>query len=467
MMSTKRIKFIFDLDGTITACESLPFIAKHFNIEEKIEELTKQAVLGEVSFKENFKKRVSFLRNFSVFEINTLLKGIPLLPKILNFIHENKEDCLIATSNLSCWIEKLSIRIGCECFSSECEVFKDKVVQIKKLLDKERICKDYQERGYLTVFIGDGNNDVQAMSVSDISIASAIVHTPSKEVIDTADHLIYTEDALCELLTYIKSKGFNMQKIDKNLLVKDSEIVLPLGYVFTVEEKSAIHDKNIKVKYKDEQGKMYILSENTSGKQTAIHALRSKSNSSSFSESDFNNFPKVKAKTAFNAKEEIFKGSIQIKFRAELDETIALVLLYLKSSLNSSTAQIWLNGIHSILRNILSASCRHTVLVPFEIAGLSADVIHSYSHNPLKHIGYDHIIPSAELSRESLEVNVLRTKIRSLEVTAYSVYFEEGENGEKEICTRPDILYTLNRLSSVAYVLMHLIEKEERNKMTK
>ena len=54
-------KFIFDLDGTITKEETLPVIAKYFSIEEEVEELTKQTVMGHVPFVESFIQRVSIL----------------------------------------------------------------------------------------------------------------------------------------------------------------------------------------------------------------------------------------------------------------------------------------------------------------------------------------------------------------------------------------------------------------------
>ncbi len=251
-----------------------------------------------------------------------------------------------------------------------------------------------------------------------------------------------------------------MYEIDKSLLVKDSELNLPLGYELSIEEKQLILEKNIKLKFKDEQGKMFVLSENIEGKLKPIHALKAKSNASEFDENAFDAFPKVKNLTAFNAKEQIFKGDIQIKFRAELDESLALVL-WTQKTIENETAKIWLNAIYAILRNIMSASCRHTVMQPFEIAGLSADAIHAYSHKPLEHLGYDHIIPSVELCEDALKVNMLRTKLRSMEVTACSIYFESPIS---ENCTRPDLLYTLNRLSSAVYVLMHIIEKEHREK---
>ena len=39
-----KIKFIFDLDGTLTKEESLPRIAKYFHIEQDIEALTEATI---------------------------------------------------------------------------------------------------------------------------------------------------------------------------------------------------------------------------------------------------------------------------------------------------------------------------------------------------------------------------------------------------------------------------------------
>ena len=54
----RNIKFIFDLDGTVTSQETLPVIASYFGIQEEISELTKQTVRGNVPFMESFIKRV-------------------------------------------------------------------------------------------------------------------------------------------------------------------------------------------------------------------------------------------------------------------------------------------------------------------------------------------------------------------------------------------------------------------------
>ena len=46
------MKFLFDLDGTVTSAETLPIIAEHFECKEEIAELTKRTVHGNIPFVE-------------------------------------------------------------------------------------------------------------------------------------------------------------------------------------------------------------------------------------------------------------------------------------------------------------------------------------------------------------------------------------------------------------------------------
>ena len=93
----KKIKFVFDLDGTITKLETLPLIAKHFKVEEEISDLTKNTIKGNVPFVESFIKRVGILGNFNITDIDSLLKDIPIFDAILEFIQKNANNCVIAT----------------------------------------------------------------------------------------------------------------------------------------------------------------------------------------------------------------------------------------------------------------------------------------------------------------------------------------------------------------------------------
>jgi HAD superfamily phosphoserine phosphatase-like hydrolase len=196
-------KFIFDLDGTITSKETLPLISRHFGIEQEIEELTKETIEGNIPFIESFIRRVHILGKLPINEINNLLADVPLYPRVLEFIKNNENSCIIATGNVGCWIEKLVQKIGCICYNSEGFIHNNNIIKLTHILKKENIVQRYQNTEDKVVFIGDGNNDMEAMRIADISIASGLTHKPAKSVLSITDYLVFNEKALCRLLNQL------------------------------------------------------------------------------------------------------------------------------------------------------------------------------------------------------------------------------------------------------------------------
>ena len=101
------MKYLFDLDGTITSQETLPIISEYFGCTEQISELTTRTVQGNIPFIESFIRRVNILGNFPVSEISSLLKNVSLYSEVIDFINTHKEDCIIVTGNLTCWCREL------------------------------------------------------------------------------------------------------------------------------------------------------------------------------------------------------------------------------------------------------------------------------------------------------------------------------------------------------------------------
>lgn len=190
------MKFLFDLDGTVTSEETLPIIANHFNCVEQISELTAKTVQGNVPFIESFIRRVNILGAYSVSETTRLLSEVPLYPAIAKLIEEHKEDCVIVTGNLTCWCEGLFKKIGCQCYGSEALCEDDKVVKLKTILRKEQIVDQYKALGETVVFIGDGNNDLEAMRHANVSIATGLTHNPAQSLMSICDYVIFNEQAL-------------------------------------------------------------------------------------------------------------------------------------------------------------------------------------------------------------------------------------------------------------------------------
>lgn len=195
------VKFIFDLDGTLTQVETLPLIAEHFAVQAEIEGLTRATVRGEIDFAESFTRRVEILGRLPVDEVRALLAGVPLHEGLMAFIRAHSADCAIATGNLCEWTHALAERIGCELFGSTGVVEANRIVRVATILDKAELARTYQLAGYRVVFIGDGANDVAAMRAANVAIACGLTHAPATSVLAVADYAIDDEAEMVRLLT--------------------------------------------------------------------------------------------------------------------------------------------------------------------------------------------------------------------------------------------------------------------------
>ena len=65
-------------------------------------------------------------------------------------------------------------------------------------------------------------------------------------------------------------------------------------------------------------------------------------------------------------------------------------------------------------------------------------------------------MPAASDSRMRLTLNRLRTQVRKTELAAYEAFRDRDG-----VCTRPDLLLVLNRLSSLFWILMIRMKKED------
>lgn len=198
------MKFLFDLDGTITKDETLPIIAKHFGVEGQIEDLTLKTIQGNVPFIESFICRVNILSQFPISEISDLLyTKVNFYTELAHFIKQHKNNCVVVTGNLSCWCDTMISKLGCPFFCSIAVTDNDKIVKLDTILRKESVVDLYKAQGEKVVFIGDGNNDLEAMRHADISIATGITHKPAKSLYSVVDYIIFDEKTLCRQLNQL------------------------------------------------------------------------------------------------------------------------------------------------------------------------------------------------------------------------------------------------------------------------
>lgn len=93
------------------------------------------------------------------------------------------------------------------------------------------------------------------------------------------------------------------------------------------------------------------------------------------------------------------KNDPRLAFRAVLDSTIALTV-WLQIEL-AEPRQPWLTDIRSRLGNIMRADALEEPLAAQSIAGFSEAQLHRLSHQPLRYLGHDHLVPEAAMGAMS------------------------------------------------------------------
>ena len=201
-MSTQKIKFLFDLDGTITKEETLPIIGAAFDVKDELAMLTASTMEGKIPFIESFIRRVEILSNIEPEQISSVLAEIPLFEDIVNFIKMFPDSCAIVTGNCDIWVKGLLASFDCDKHTSTARHIDGKT-KLSKIINKKEIVQEYQNQGFEVIFIGDGNNDADAIRAANIGIASYLVHTPAPSVMEVTDFVVCSEVALCRLLSQI------------------------------------------------------------------------------------------------------------------------------------------------------------------------------------------------------------------------------------------------------------------------
>lgn len=228
------------------------------------------------------------------------------------------------------------------------------------------------------------------------------------------------------------------------------EIHLPAGARLTPSARELVDSRHLRVKYLDARGSTF------NEQQQPVHALTG-SGQRETACCELCHQPvedKPDTLTHLTAQKMVAKSDPRLAFRAALDATIALTV-WLQVELHECW-QPWLADIRSRLGNIMRADALDEPLPPQAIAGLDETALHRLSHQPLRYLGHDHLVPEARHGRDAARLNLLRCKVRETETLAAQVFISARFD-----VLRPDILQALNRLSSAVYVMMILAVLEQ------
>jgi ethanolamine utilization cobalamin adenosyltransferase len=99
--------------------------------------------------------------------------------------------------------------------------------------------------------------------------------------------------------------------------------------------------------------------------------------------------------------------------------------------------------------SILRCEVSGEPLLPISMGEMDDETLHAVSHQPLKYLGHDHIVPEAGHGENVAQLNLLRALAREAELEAVRAFVTDSYQ-----LSRGDIVHGLNRLSSALYVLL-------------
>ncbi|PKL87001.1 MAG: ethanolamine utilization cob(I)yrinic acid a,c-diamide adenosyltransferase EutT [Ignavibacteriae bacterium HGW-Ignavibacteriae-2] len=245
-----------------------------------------------------------------------------------------------------------------------------------------------------------------------------------------------------------------------------TELHLPLESKLTPSASQLINERKIKVKFMDADGRVYVPKDksNTIENVKRVHPLTDSDQKPEAQICGLCN-QKIDNKsdvlTWLDSDSLVPKNHPRITFRGKLDTMISYAVLVQCEFESFTGAQIiknFISDLRSFMGNVLRSEVKNEELQSIHMGRLDEKTIHILSHNPLKYLGHDHIVPESTFGRWVALINYLRALVREAEVAASQIYIDPGMK-----VLRPDILNGLNRLSSALYVIMIMIIISDNN----
>ena len=189
--------FLFDLDGTITKCELLPLISEKIGLYDEISRLTNETMQGKITFDQSLRYRVDLLNKVDLSEICETIIAAPCFEELLSWIKSNRDNSFIVTGNLDIWVQPWLEKHKLNGFTSKSES-RGNSYAVKTVLRKESVLENFPSARI--VMVGDGANDARIMELSDIGIATEMLHKVSPILWEHANFIVKDEGRLCQLL---------------------------------------------------------------------------------------------------------------------------------------------------------------------------------------------------------------------------------------------------------------------------
>ncbi|MFO0982166.1 MAG: HAD family phosphatase [Planctomycetota bacterium] len=195
------VAICLDLDGTITAAELLPRIARELDLYDEIAILTQATIQGAIPFEKSFRLRCRLLRDVPIARVREIVAQVPLQYDVVEFVNTHPDHCFVVTGNLDVWIEPLRDQIRCPFYTSRARLTANRELDgVQDILNKGDAVRDLAHRFEQVVAVGEGMNDTPMFEAADVRVAHGAIHAPSQSVWQLADFVTVSGGGLCQLL---------------------------------------------------------------------------------------------------------------------------------------------------------------------------------------------------------------------------------------------------------------------------
>ncbi|RDY23493.1 cobalamin adenosyltransferase [Romboutsia maritimum] len=244
------------------------------------------------------------------------------------------------------------------------------------------------------------------------------------------------------------------RKLSQKEFQNKKEFCVKKGAIITPSAKSYLSDRNIVLKYIDDNE----CEDDTSIIKEVIKEVVKEKNYKYTTIFGGKLDEKPEHMTHLYGNTLVFKDHKRILLRGKVDSLEAKILetqiICQKNNLPKLVEE--LQEILSFVRTIMRCEVLNEKLDDFKLIGLTPDELRERSHHPEKYFGIGHEFPDYKMGEIVVAINSIRTLTREVELAAYEAFKLEYGNVE-----RKDLIRALNRLSSVFWIMIFKVRTDK------
>lgn len=200
---------VFDMDSTLIEAEVIDELAKEAGVGDQVAEITEQAMLGKIDFKESFRRRMALLKGLDESVLEGIAQRLPVTEGAERLIQNLRAigfKTAILSGGFNYFGRYLQKKLGIDyVFANELEIVDGKVTgnAIEPIVDGQRkadLLKELADKESIrleqVIAVGDGANDLPMLSLAGLGIAfraKPIVKESAKQSLSTLglDGILY------------------------------------------------------------------------------------------------------------------------------------------------------------------------------------------------------------------------------------------------------------------------------------